>query len=83
MFVSDMDLNWLHSVKGHSLGKGLTLASFQMRGIHCCSIERLDSLVIIGAKTCEKSFHIANMTAGSSKVGTRVPTGINIGLGDM
>ena len=27
MFVSDMGLNWLHSVKEHSLGKGLTLAS--------------------------------------------------------
>ena len=57
MFVSDMDLKWLHSVKGHSLVKGLTLASFQMRGIHCCSIERLNSLVIIGAKTREKYFH--------------------------
>ena len=28
-----------------------------MRGIHCCSIERLNSLVIIGAESCEKSFH--------------------------
>ena len=57
MFVSDMGLNWLHSDKEHSLGKGLTLASFHLRGRHCCSIERFNSLVIIGAKTCEKSFH--------------------------
>ena len=57
MVVSDMGLNWLHSVKGHSLGKLLTFASLHMRGRHCGSIERLNSLVITGAKRCEKSFH--------------------------
>jgi hypothetical protein len=39
------------------LGKGFTLASFHIRGTHCCSIDRLNTLVIMGAKSCAKSFH--------------------------
>ena len=52
MLVREIDLNWLHSDIGDSFGTGLILASFHSCGTYCSSRERLNNLVITGARYC-------------------------------
>ena len=57
IFVNDVGLNWVQSVKGDSFGMGVIFAIFHNKGTHCCCIEEFNTLVIAGTRYCEKSFH--------------------------